>query len=156
MITSKDFFLPFGKAYFAAMSNAKNSTYHILKGSSSYVVLFFALLLLTGSCPIKQFFKAANGSSIQFKHGNKNTHTVSVNKKNQGLNCCYSYQDKIVKKNSNAQNTNHHHYIFSDYSAAKGFVIHTFLNGIHGKVYSYSPSSTSSLPRFLRHRRILV
>ncbi len=157
MITSKDFFFTFCKAYFAAMSKAKNSSYHILKRSSSYVVLFFALLLLTGSCPIKQFLKARNGSSIQFKPGNKNSQTVSIYKKNQGPNCCYSYKDKIVKKTSNVQNTNQQHFIFSDYSAEKGFVKHTFLNGEHDKIYSYSPASTSSsLPRFLQHRKILV
>ncbi len=156
MITSKDFFFTFCKAYFAAMSKAKNSSYHILKGSSSYVVLFFALLLLTGSCPIKQFLKSGNTSSIQLKHGNKNSHSVSIHKNNQGLTCCYSYQDKIVKKNTNLQTTNDQHFIFSDYSAEKGFTIHTFLNGKLDKVYSYSPVSTSSLPRFLQHRRILV
>ena len=156
MITSKDFFFNLCKAYFAPMSNAKNNSYTIFKRSSSFVVLFFALLLLTGSCPIKQFLKSGIGSSIQSKTGNKNIHTVSINKKNQATNCCFSYQEKVSKKISNQQITNPQRFIFSDYSAERGFAIHSFLNGIHDRFFSEIPPFTSSLPRFLQHRRILV
>ncbi|MEO6683538.1 MAG: hypothetical protein ABIN48_12020 [Ginsengibacter sp.] len=139
------------------MSIAKNIFHRILERSSSYAVLFFALLLLTGACPVKQFIKSTHGTSVNTQYGSKNNHTVSLKKGNERVSCCFINQQSALKKISNQLSTPSFQFIFSDYNAEKGFDLYYFLNGQHVKVFSYTPApSTTSLPRFLQTRRILV
>ena len=138
------------------MSKAKILFHPIVQRSSSFIGLFFALILLTSSCPIKQFLKSNSSITINTKHSSKNNHTVSINKENMAPSCCFSFQETKLKKVSAQQNTNPTDFTFCDYSAEKGFLIYTFLNGKHDRFITYTSPSTTTLPRFLKHRSILI
>lgn len=156
MIISGNFFFRICKSYFAAMSKATKIFHPVLQRSSSFIGLFFALILLTGSCPVKQFIKSNLSISINAKHGSKNNHTVSFNKDKNALSCCSTFQETKLKKVPAQQNTNPTHFTFCNTSAEKGFVIHAFLDGKHDRYATYTTPSPSTLPRFIEHRSIII
>ncbi len=138
------------------MSKAIKIFHPVLQRSSSFIGLFFALIVLTGSCPLKQFIKSNLSISINAKSGSKNNHTVSINKENNALSCCFSFQETKLKKVPATQNTNPLDATFCDSSAEKGFAIHAFLDSAHDRYANYITPSPSTLPRFLKYRSIII
>ncbi len=115
-----------------------------------------SLLMLVVSCPFKRLLQEESNHRLTAQPSPKSNGIDRQVAAYEAKFCCAQKQKiTLVKTDSKEQKIQAPDFISAQHVQA-GFALHYFLSGTEKHFSNVEPTSVSSLPLFLQHRRLLI